>query len=1427
MSFDKPTRNKLADMVGDCKRLLTEDIRDQLQVMYGLQPDGTALPIERLGRLDDSGREVAQQLREWQEHVASTEIGTESQRKKAAFDRVTHETSFTALNRLAALRMCEERGHVIECVRRGMESDGFVLYERLSGGVFGTRGETYRIFLEHMFDELGVDLGVLFDRRAPQSLVFPRERCLEEVLSMLNNCELSHLWKEDETIGWIYQYFNSKEEREEMRKKSPAPRNSRELAVRNQFFTPRYVVEFLVDNTLGRIWYEMRRGDTALKDACRYLVRRPTETFLKGGQQAPAPSNGEEDLNEDDLLKRPVYILHRLKKDPRDLKILDPACGSGHFLLYAFDLLETIYEESWADEDAVKSRATGKTLRENYPELDRLKKALPELILRHNLHGIDIDLRACQIAALAFWLRAQRSYQRLGLKPADRPKITKSNVVCAEPMPGEREFLDQFVADVQPKVLGQLLQVVFEKMKLAGEAGSLLKIEEEIAGTVVDARKKWLAGPKAEQTVLFGDLRPQQTEFTFDFSGIDNEAFWEKAEERTYTELQRYAERAENGHSYQRRLFAEDAARGFAFVDLCRNRYDVILMNPPFGEQPRDSREYLFQEFENSTADIFQAFVERGLGWLTDVGREGVISARTGFFLGASTNWRVNVIFANQMLCFADLGLGVLDDALVEVAAYVVQRGRSSGNRVATHRELDTRQKAEDLLSAIQNTQRGGGGGFGAFDQRLLTLIPDQVFAYWAPASFLRRYSDSQSFGRSVARVKQGVATADDFRFARLSWEVPARHVGNGKRWQRFSKGGEYSPIYDDIHLVVDWLDGGSQLAASTSARFQNIDAMFAPGGTYSARTASAFAGKILPAGCVFSHMAQSWFCPSLDLTLASIGYLASRVPQTFIELGVGAGDVATSGSAARRYTSAVVESVPAAPLSDLDLTKSSDLVGSLFRYRVRDFQSDETSRHFSLSHLNSTYDGIRIAVLAHNLGWLSDCVNALRVSYELDGAVTKAFRLSEVERRFVDEEVGAHPLAHKGLTTSEEVYRLFHLSEQELISEAISKHGPKRWFTKKSYFVDRRVEIICHLLQVSPLTVQEALQDRELTLGLQQFAENIVAEAAGCAFGRWDIRFAIDENKAPQWPDPFAPLPVCSPGMLQNEQGLPFTLDDAQRLQAAGEWHYPVEIPWDGILVDDFDHASDIVRSAREVLYAVWKNRADAMEEELCEILGIRDLREYFRKPSLFFADHLKRYSKSRRQAPVYWPLSSRSGSYTLWIYYHQLNEDLLYTALNKYVKPKADATEKEVHRIESELPNAMGREASALRTAFEQTTRLLEELREFRDELGRVAELPYKPNLNDGVLITASPLWKLFRLPKWRKDLEECWKKLEAGEYDWAHLAYSIWPDRVRDVCRHDRSIAIAHGLEELCELTVKPAKKRSRKKEEIEEAMLGEQE
>jgi hypothetical protein len=205
----------------------------------------------------------------------------------------------------------------------------------------------------------------------------------------------------------------------------------------------------------------------------------------------------------------------------------------------------------------------------------------------------------------------------------------------------------------------------------------------------------------------------------------------------------------------------------------------------------------------------------------------------------------------------------------------------------------------------------------------------------------------------------------------------------------------------------------------------------------------------------------------------------------------------------------------------------------------------------------------------------------------------------------------------------------------------------------------------------------------------------------------------------------------------------------------------------------------------------------ASDIEQEACQVLRGSSLREYFARSSSFFAEHLSRYSKSRRYAPIYWPLSTRSGSYTLWLYYHRLTDQTLYTCINDFVEPKLHQVNQVTTQLRSK-PDRTRDEEKRLETMQD----LELELIEFRDELLRIAQLPWKPNLNDGVQIAAAPLWELFGLRKWQTKLKGTWKKLGQGEYDWAHLAYTIWPDRVRAKCKGDKSLAIAHDLEELYE-------------------------
>jgi len=1370
MSFDKDTRNLLAKTVAACRRRLAGDVTDQLRGVFGLHPDGVVLPLEKLTHLSPDQHAAARRLRDLLDHYTAGAAGKDSDRRKAAYERMVLEISFTALNRLAALRLCEERGLVVECVRKGTGSAGFQMFERISGGALGGRYDTYRVFLECLFDELALDLGVLFDRMTPQSAVFPSERCMDDVLAELNKTELMHLWTEDETIGWVYQYFNPPEERKAMRDASQAPRNSRELAVRNQFFTPRYVVEFLTDNTLGRIWYEMRKGDTELKEECRYLVRRPNEVFLGPGEKAPAEKGDETDLSQEELLKRPVYIEHRPKKDPRDLRVLDPACGSGHFLLYAFDLLEHIYEEAWADVDSPKSEVTGRTLQEDFKTLDDLRRQVPKMIVEYNLHGIDIDPRAVQIAALALWLRAQKTWKNLGLKAPERPRIARSSIVTAEPMPGEEDMRREFTAGLKPRVLGQIVDEVFEKMKLAGEAGSLLKIEEEIRDAVAEAKKQWLEGPKPEQAVLFPELaRPKPEQRTlFDVKEITDEEFWNQAEELILTALEEYAERAENGRVLRRRLFAEDAARGFAFIDLCRKRYDVVLMNPPYGDATERVKRILNNFYTRTRGNLYAAFIERASELLLKRGLCAALTERMWAFQPTFRHLREQIIFpCFRPVVFLDLMFGVLDDAFNRTAAYVLINESSSCANVHFIDLRSVHEKENALREVFSETfYRHPACCVRSLER--MKRYPGCMLLYSLPPRLEKLFVEAPKVGECVGTTAEGRQTSNDDRFVRAVWEVPYRDQAKGK-WISFAKGGDNLPFYRDSAYIARW-DFASQehYLCTGSRRVKDSINKYKIGWS---DVASCLYFQAMPLGQITSPVNQGLaFYNKAEMPWLALGYLNARLPRA----------VAAQYYDGHHWQPGIVSRIPF-PIDDLKsissrIIEQAKIAGETLIQLVA---MEEEARIFVAPEFAN---GRGLEECLREKAALSE--NVERSLQNIDMLVESALDLEKDAKAFIEEAIASFDDVEKGAV----------------------------------------------------------LTDRSKPTAIVK----LLSWCIGVIFGRWDVRMAIDPSLAPKLPDPFDPLPVCPPGMLVGPDGLPAkpagivseawlrARPDANTLPPDGsvskptipDSEYPLRINWDGILVEDpgFNgnqpHRDDIVRRVREVLDLLWKDKAYEIEQEACGILGVRDLRDWFRKPSGFFQDHLKRYSKSRRKAPIYWPLSTASGSYTIWLYYHRLNNQTLYGAVNKYVEPKISEVERGIGGIENDLKAASGREATRLTDRLNEARAFLGELRDLREELLRIAALPYKPDLNDGVIINGAPLHKLFRLRSWAKDTEDCWKKLEKGDYDWAHLAYTIWPERVREVCKRDRSIAIAHGLEDLCEVEAPESKKkggRGRRKKE----------
>lgn len=653
--MEKDTRQRLERLTQQARRLLEQEFREQLEGRYDILLDGR-IPLAAGAHL--SGRERVT----WDKLVAAVAHkraqGVSSADAVAAYLR---EAAFHTLNRFVALKMLEARGLLQECVSKGEGSSGFREFGQLVKWPDKTPPELpYRLYVESLFDEIAQDVRALFDRRDAATLLWPRRQALDELLKTINDPTIpTWVWsgaevdpnnRGSESIGWIYQYFNGEDERRQMRAESQAPRNSRELAVRNQFFTPGYVVKFLTDNTLARTWCEMRGGDTQLVHR-DYLVR---------DEDGWAP---------------------RAKKDPRELRILDPACGSGHFLLYAFDLLAGvpdralagIYQEAWNDLESPPFPGTGRTLRQDYPTIDALHRAVPGLVLAHNLHGADIDPRAAQIAALALWMHAQRLFKERGLRAGERPVIARTHVVTAEPMPGDKALVEAFAASLSPAVLGDLFRRMVGEMRHAGDLGTLLRVEQSLQNAVTKAREQFVLEQAQKQVAMPGMVtRPKSA---FDLSGVSDERFFDTADERILAVLADFAAKAGGAQSVRRQLFADDASQGIAFIELCRKRFDVVLMNPPFGAASLAAKKEFEAAYPRTKNDLYAAFVERGIELLHPRGLLGAITSRTGFFLSTFQKWREEILLEEAPpIVFADLGAGVLDQAMVEVAAYCLQK---------------------------------------------------------------------------------------------------------------------------------------------------------------------------------------------------------------------------------------------------------------------------------------------------------------------------------------------------------------------------------------------------------------------------------------------------------------------------------------------------------------------------------------------------------------------------------------------------------------------------------------------------------------------------------------------------------------------------------------------------------------------------------
>lgn len=660
-------------------------------------------------------------------------------------------------------------------------------------------------------------------------------------------------------------------------------------------------------------------------------------------------------------------------------------------------------------------------------------------------------------------------------------------------------------------------------------------------------------------------------------------------------------------------------------------------------------------------------------------------------------------------------------------------------------RALEAEDKAAALLHAIRESSQARGRSRFEVDAATFAVVPRSPFAYWVSdqtRAIFGRLPALESEGRE-ARV--GDHPGDSFRYLRLAWEVSAQ---SSRTWQDYQKGGSYSPYYCDIHLKANWDTARSSYRGffgrpgRSNERPSNYQYFLRPGICWPLRT-NGLSLRAMPAGCVFSHKGPTIFVeqdsPELLLPLLALGN--SKAFSILVALQLARTELAQS------YEVGLIQSTPIPPLShevSRDLTHLAHRAWSL--KRALDTRT-ETSHAFTLPSL--------LQVAGHDLStrsvaW-SQYARAIEkelgnIQTELDARCFALYGIDEEDIRAIAQGFGGKALGSEAGADDDDAGKVEDESDQD------SDDGD-----------------------------EQLPADDQATL-----AKELFAWAIGVAVGRFDVRLATGARVLASEPQPFESLPACSPGMLGYEQGNPATYPDIG---------YPLHVPESAVLVDDPGHRQDLEAAVHSVFEIVFGADAGQWWSDVAAQLDPKGHEPRTWIAGSFFEYHLKRYSKSRRKAPVLWQLGIPSGRYSVWLYAHRISRDSFFQLQNDVVGPKLSHEERQLSILVANAgtsPSATERKAISAQEAF------VEELRGMLDEVKRVAPL-WNPNLDDGVVLTMAPLWRLVTHKPWQRELKAKLDELVNGRQDWSNISMHFWPERIVQKCKTDHSLAVAHGLEE----------------------------
>ena len=786
----------------ECRTILEKDI-EQVLINLGIYIDEEWIDINNLTNLNEEQKKVRENIEQVIEKLSKGGF----ERNKAVSEYIK-EVAYTYLNRIAALRVLEARGLIDEIlISRPENGDKSFINSRFYEVAREyckynvDAGLAYVINL--MFEEIGEEIKVLFSTEDEYSFITPSSNGLLLIIKLLCSNIDEESWQQDEIIGWIYQYFNDKEKDDVFDRLYSKKQKIKveDIPAATQLFTPDWIVKWIVDNSLGTLWQEVKDGK-------------------------------------------------RQGKKVEEIKLLDPCCGSGHFLVKSYDLFYQMYLE-----EGIYS-----------------KEEIPFKILENNIHGIDIDLRAVQLTSLILFIKTKTYLKKNRCDTNTKSKL-KINIVCADAvlLNGKRlEALEE--KHKNNETILKIIRIIYDEFRDVRLKGSLIQPEKKIFPLFEEFKHK-IAKSELSKVKRNSKKRAKGQEAFVEEEILSLEEYkskrdFTKEEHDLMESLNAIYSEAIKANDISRIMFASEAVKSVKLVDIFMQKdgYDVVVTNPPYlwkRNMTEKLKDFVEENYKDWSTDLYSIFISRCLEFLGEKGKLGMITQQSFMFISSYEKVRKNILNNYFIENLVHLGPRAFDDISGEKVNTVMFILENSKNieKESNFLRLYDKQSADEKKELLLSNENKKQYEF-SLNQNKFKNISGSPFVYWIDEKIFNLFQENAPISNTF-EVISGMRIGANNRFLRFHWEINKNKIGN--EWKLYNKGGEFSRFYGEYKYVIDWRNQALNYYAENNSH-RNPSMYFKRGVTYTLVTSAGFSIRIIPNNAVFDAAGPSIFCEEDDM---------------------------------------------------------------------------------------------------------------------------------------------------------------------------------------------------------------------------------------------------------------------------------------------------------------------------------------------------------------------------------------------------------------------------------------------------------------------------------------------------------------------------------------------------------------------------------